>query len=53
MRYRVADEYLNEEIFNTLADVRLMLAMWRYGYNNVRPHSSLGNKTSAEGRRAI
>jgi putative transposase len=27
--------------------------MWRYDYNNVRPHSSLGNKTPAEARRAL
>jgi transposase InsO family protein len=39
------DECLNEEIFDTLADARRILAFWRYDYNNVRPHSSLGNKT--------
>lgn len=47
------DECLNEEIFDTLADARRMLALWRYDYNNVRPHSSLGNKTPAEARRAL
>jgi len=47
------DECLNEEIFETLADARRMLALWRYDYNNVRPHSSLGNKTPAEARRAL
>ncbi|MFT4743682.1 MAG: putative transposase, partial [Yoonia sp.] len=26
---------------------------WRYDYNQVRPHSSLGNKTPAEARRAL
>ena len=26
---------------------------WRYDYNNVRPHSSLGNQTPAEARRAL
>lgn len=41
------DECLNEEIFDTLADARRKLALWRYCYNNVRPHSSLGNKTPA------
>jgi putative transposase len=46
------DECLNEEIFDTLADARRILALWRYDYNNVRPHSSLGNKTPAEARRA-
>ena len=47
------DECLNEEIFDTLADARRILALWRCDYNNVRPHSSLGNKTPAEARRAL
>jgi putative transposase len=47
------DECLNEEIFDSLADARRTLAIWRYDYNNVRPHSSLGNKTPAEARRAL
>ncbi|AUX69629.1 hypothetical protein CHX26_09090 [Porphyrobacter sp. HT-58-2] len=29
------------------------LAVWRYDYNNVRPHSSLGNRTPAQARRAF
>ncbi len=29
------------------------LALWRYDYNIVRPHSSLENKTPAEARRAL
>ena len=47
------DECLNEEIFDSLADARQKLALWRYDYNNVRPHSSLGNLTPAEARRAL
>ena len=47
------DECPNEEIFDSLADARRTLALWRYDYNNVRPHSSLGNKTPAEARRAL
>ena len=51
------DELLNEEIFDTLDDARddarRKLALWRYDYNNVRPHSSLGNQTPAEARRAL
>jgi len=39
------DELLNEELFDSLADARRKLAVWRYDYNNVRPHSSLGNWT--------
>jgi putative transposase len=46
------DECLNEEMFESLADARRKLALWRYDYNNVRPHSSLGNRTPAEARRA-
>ena len=46
-------ECLNEEIFDSLADARQKLALWRYDYNNVRPHSSLGNKTPAEAHRAL
>ncbi|MBB5720980.1 transposase InsO family protein [Loktanella ponticola] len=34
-------------------DARRKLALWRYDYNNVRPHSSLGNQTPAEARRAL
>ena len=47
------DELLNEEMFDTLDDARRKLAIWRYDYNNVRPHSSLGNKTPAEARRTL
>ena len=39
------DECLNEETFDSLVDARRKLAIWRYDYNNVRQHSSLGNKT--------
>ena len=45
--------HLNEEIFDSLADARRTLALWRYDYNHVRPHSSLGNQTPAEARRAL
>jgi len=27
--------------------------LWRYDYNNVRPHSSLAKKTPAQARRAL
>jgi hypothetical protein len=47
------DECLNEEIFDSLTDARQTLALWRYDYNNVRPHSSLGNQTPAQARRAL
>ena len=47
------DELLNEELFDSLADARRKLAIWRYDYNNVRPPSSLGNRTPAQARRAF
>ena len=47
------DELLNEELFDSLADARRKLAIWRYDSNNVRPHSSLGNRTPAQARRAF
>jgi len=47
------DECLNEEIFDSVAEARRTLALWRYHYSNVRPYASLGNKTPAEARRAL
>ena len=49
----LSDELLNEEMFDNLKDARRKLALWRYDYNNVRPHSSLGNRTPAEARRTL
>jgi len=46
------DELLNEEIFDSLDDARRKLALWRYDYNTVRPHSSLGNQTPKQARQA-
>ncbi len=47
------DELLNEEIFDSLDDARRKLALWRYDYSAVRPHSSLGNQTPLQARRAL
>ncbi|WP_277018243.1 integrase core domain-containing protein, partial [Paracoccus hibiscisoli] len=47
------DECLNEEIFDSLDDARRKIAIWRYDYNTVRPHSSLGNLTPLEARRTL
>ncbi|MFI0397048.1 IS3 family transposase [Paracoccus jiaweipingae] len=47
------DELLNEELFDSLDDARRKLALWRYDYNAVRPHSSLGNQTPQQARRAL
>ncbi|ASP23108.1 integrase core domain protein [Antarctobacter heliothermus] len=47
------DELLNEEIFDSLDDARRKLGLWRYDYNTVRPHSSLGNQTPQKARRTL
>lgn len=46
-------DHLNEEIFDSLDDARRKLALWRYDYNTVRPHSSLGNQTPQQARRTL
>ena len=46
-------ELLNEELFDSLDDARRKLALWRYDYNTVRPHSSLRNQTPQQARRAL
>ena len=47
------DGLFNEAIFDTLDDARRKLALWRYDYNAVRSHSSLGNQTPLQARRAL
>lgn len=42
---RFRDECLNEHWFISLADARETIEVWRRDYNQVRPHSSLGNLT--------
>ena len=37
------DDFLNEEMFESLDDARWKLALWCYDYNNDRRHSSLKN----------
>lgn len=46
------DELLNEELFDGLGDARRKLAVWRYDYDNVRPHAPLGNRTPEQARLA-
>jgi putative transposase len=45
---RVRAECLNANWFLSLADARLKCEAWRRVYNEVRPHSSLGNQTPME-----
>jgi putative transposase len=45
---RLRDECLNENWFVDLTDARIKIEAWRIDYNEVRPHSALGNRTPAE-----
>ena len=41
------DELLNGEIFYTLLEARVLIERWRWEYNTIRPHSSLGYRPPA------
>ena len=41
------DQLLNGEIFYTLREAKVLLERWRCHYNQVRPHSSLGDRPPA------
>jgi putative transposase len=45
---RLRDECLNEHWFINLGHARKLIEDWRIDYNQVRPHSSLGNLTPDE-----
>jgi putative transposase len=45
---KMRDECLNEHWFVSLAEARQRIESWRQDYNEVRPHSSLGNRTPQE-----
>lgn len=45
---RLQDDFLNETIFTSLAHACQELKAWRHDYNHFRPHSSLGNRSTAE-----
>ena len=45
---RFRDECLNESWFLTLQEAREAIESWREDYNDVRPHSSLGDRTPSE-----
>jgi len=44
---KLRDELLNGEIFTTLTEAQVLIEQWRRDYNQVRPHSSLGNRPPA------
>ena len=44
---RLRDELLNGEIFDTLYEAKVLVERWRWEYNTIRPHSSLGYRPPA------
>jgi transposase InsO family protein len=44
---RLRDELLNGEVFNSLAEARILIEAWRKHYNAIRPHSALGYRPPA------
>jgi putative transposase len=44
---RLRDECLNETLFTSLRQARVVLATWQRDYNEVRPHSAHGGLTPA------
>lgn len=45
---RFRDECLNDHWFTSLAEARILIAVWRRDYNQHRPHSALDYQTPAE-----
>ena len=45
---RLRDELLNQTLFTSLVQARVVLAAWKDDYNNFRPHSALSNLTPSE-----
>ena len=45
---RLRDEFLNVDTFFDLSDVKEKLERWRLDYNQVRPHSSLADRSPEE-----
>jgi len=39
---RLREECLNREQFHTLTEARVVIEDWRWKYNHLRPHGSLG-----------
>jgi putative transposase len=44
---KLQDELLKREIFMTLKEAKILVERWRYEYNHIRPHSSLGYRPPA------
>lgn len=50
---KLRDECLNCEAFSSRAEARIIIEAWRRGYNETRPHSSLGYLTPKEFRAVV
>jgi len=50
---KVRDEFLNMEVFYTLAEAQVKAEIWRQEYNGIRPHSSLRYQTPEECRQGF
>jgi transposase InsO family protein len=44
---KMRDELLTCEVFNSLAEAKVLIEQWRKHYNTVRPHSALGYRPPA------
>ena len=44
---KLRDELLNQEIFYTLKEARILIEQWRRHFNGVRRHSALGYRPPA------
>jgi len=44
---KLRDELLNQEVFTTLEEAKVLIEQWRREYNQVRPHSALGYRPPA------
>jgi putative transposase len=45
---RFRDEFLNTELFATVAEAQGLANRWRWEYNTLRPHSTLLERTPLE-----
>jgi putative transposase len=45
---KIPDECLNEHWFTSLGEARETIEAWRRDFNEIRPHTSLGNRTPQE-----
>ena len=49
---RFRDEFLNTELFTTVAEAQALANRWRWEYNTIRPHSALQGRTPLEAAQA-